>query len=254
MTERVEFGQSELLFDFPGPRELRVGYHVEDLPRLIIWSAMKKRSDRSSVDHSLSLSMEDTVTTTTKLRSLLPILGAGVFMTLGVMVLVFIGRERQSIVRSAMPEMDLVPLIGETPAPSIASLKGKVVVMQFWGTWCSDCSKDFPKFAAMAKTFATDAEVEFVSISCSKDVERDMEGLRKDTEGYLTQKGVTMPVYADPAATTRGRLTGMISRGGFSYPTTLLLDRDGVIDQVYRSPLDASRLEAGIRACLNGKK
>ncbi len=98
--------------------------------------------------------------------------------------------------------------------------------MQFWGTWCSDCSKDFPKFARWQRPLQP---MRRLNLSVFP-VRRMWNGIWRLKEGYrklFDSEGVTMPVFADPAATTRGRLTGMISRGGFSYPTTLLLDRDG---------------------------
>ena len=60
----------------------------------------------------------------------------------------------------------------------------------------------------------------------------DVTSLRRDTEELFNQKGIVMPTYADPDWKTRDAALD-VTEDGFSYPTTLVLDRSGVIRAVW---------------------
>jgi thiol-disulfide isomerase/thioredoxin len=54
--------------------------------------------------------------------------------------------------------------------------KGKTVVIEVWASWCSDCVKNLPKIKEMQGTFT---DVDFVFLSCDKDVEAWKKGIEK---------------------------------------------------------------------------
>lgn len=158
---------------------------------------------------------------------------AGIFMLLGILILIYIGRDTARLMNAPLDEIEIRSLLDADTNPTLESLRGKVAVFHFWGTWCGDCRYEFPKFVEVYRRFADNPQVEFVSVSCSAGIERDLESLKKDTSEYLQSIDVAMPTYADPAMFTRGKITRMLASGGFGYPFTLVLDRQGVVRQYW---------------------
>lgn len=103
-----------------------------------------------------------------------------------------------------------------TPFP-LKHTKGKVVVLNFWATWCGPCHALEPLFARVASDFQANPDVLFLAANCDED-----ESL---VAGYLKQdKPLTAVVFADG-------LDRFFSVN--SFPTVLVIDRDGKI--AYRS-------------------
>ena len=71
--------------------------------------------------------------------------------------------------------------------------------------------------------------------------EEDLEELRADTAALLALKDVDMPTYADPEQVSRRAVDEVIGFQG--YPTTLILDRQGVIRGVWDGVASAHQLE-----------
>lgn len=103
-----------------------------------------------------------------------------------------------------------------TPFP-FASTKGKVVVLNFWATWCGPCRELEPHFEKVAAHFADDKEVLFFGLNCDED-----ESL---VAPYLAEeRPKTTVLFADG-------LERLLSVNAF--PTTVILDREGKV--AYRS-------------------
>ncbi len=152
----------------------------------------------------------------------------GIFMLIGLGTLAWIGRPPIVTARGEkLPKLDLQPLLNAEPVNN-GSLKGKVTILHFWGTWCHYCKLEFPEFIELAKEFGGNQNVKMVSVSCSPGAEMDVDGLAQETQEYLTQFDVTLPTYSDAAGMTRTRV-GMLLNGSLGYPTTLVIGPDGVI-------------------------
>lgn len=156
------------------------------------------------------------------------VLSFGLFMLVGLVALAWIGRPpRISAVGEKLPILDLQPLLNAT-AVSNESLAGKVVVLHFWGTWCGPCQVEFPEFAELVHEFADDERVTMLSVSCSSGPEYDLKRLATDTQAFLDQFDVSVPTYSDNTAMTRQQVA-LLLNGSLGYPTTLLVDQNGVI-------------------------
>lgn len=118
-------------------------------------------------------------------------------------------------VGKAVPEVAFELLDGSgTWRPSTA--KGKVVVIDFWATYCKPCTASFPKLQALHEKHAADG---LVVIGITEDVEP-----KTAAPPFLKATGVTFPIAIDPeqkAATTVFKVTAM--------PTELIVDRNGVV-------------------------
>lgn len=136
--------------------------------------------------------------------------------------------EAHPAVGKAIERLELQPLTGDAPPINLASLEGKVTVLNFWGTWCPPCQEEFPHIVALAKEFSDRSDFQLAAVSCEPGVEKDIDALRTTTAQYLEgAKASDMPTYYDPQAVSRVAI--MNTSGQFAFPTTLVLGRDGKI-------------------------
>ena len=158
--------------------------------------------------------------------------------------------ERHGAVGSTLPALSLLPLTGPSDAVTLDDLKGKVVLVNFWATWCGPCQQELPELAAMAKSFAGDADFRLLAVSCG-DEEPDL--LRANTAATLQYLKVDVPTYADPDRVTRTAYGRVANFRGF--PTTVLLDRDGVIRAVWEGyhPGAVAEMETLVKRLLENK-
>jgi thiol-disulfide isomerase/thioredoxin len=135
----------------------------------------------------------------------------------------------------APPWKDVESVSGSFP-PSIGALRGHVVLLDFWATWCGPCRVVIPKLGALqARYGAQGLSVLGVSTEDAQDVAL-----------FAQRMSVHYAVAVDKhAQTTR-------SYGVMSLPTLVVIDRRGVVRDVaigYDSSEDA-RLESSIRSLL----
>jgi cytochrome c biogenesis protein CcmG/thiol:disulfide interchange protein DsbE len=130
-----------------------------------------------------------------------------------------------------LPVLELAPLTGASESLSLEKLRGKVALVNFWGTWCPPCNAEFPHMVELWEEFRGNSEFVLVSVSCTQADKEPMEVLRHETANFLLQQGTSMPTYADSQGVSRRIVESVI--GSLGYPTTLLLDRDGIIRAVW---------------------
>ena len=133
---------------------------------------------------------------------------------------------------SPLAELRLQPLTGDARPLSLADLRGSVVLLNFWGTWCPPCRRELPHIAQIYKSHQADADFKLLAVSCGgPGDEEKIDALRNATAALLKKMHITMPTYADPDEVTR---TAVDRVAGFEgYPTTLVLDRRGIIRGIW---------------------
>jgi peroxiredoxin/outer membrane lipoprotein-sorting protein len=128
-------------------------------------------------------------------------------------------KERRELQRAApvisigtlAPEFTLRNINGE--AVRLRDLRGKIVVLDFWATWCSPCRLSMPMLELLSRQFK-DKGIVVLSID-----DEDP----KEQSAFLTKFGYTFPSLVDPA----GKVKTLYNVEGI--PTTILVDREGKI-------------------------
>ena len=98
---------------------------------------------------------------------------------------------------------------------SLASLKGKVVMVNFWATWCVPCRQEMPHLQALYERYNS-LGFELLAVNVEKD---NAEGARK----WLEETPVTFPVLFDP----NNQVTKLYKVQ--TMPSTVMVARDGTM-------------------------
>ena len=184
-----------------------------------------------------------------------PLMLAGLFMITGICVLLVIGREKARIIGQTITEMDIQPLLNADKPVTDVEMKGKVVVMHFWGYWCPDCLEELPDFVKTQRSYSTDPDVLFASISCGSRSDESQDSLKFYTNKFLQNvEANDLPAYADPAEFSRTRISQLLTKGGFAYPTTLVIDGEGKVVDVWRSAVSSDALSKAIEKAKQANK
>lgn len=133
--------------------------------------------------------------------------------------------------RTPAPGLSGKTIAGKTL--DVADYKGKVVVLNVWGSWCNPCRAEAKYFAKVSKEYAGKG-VQFVGINT-----RDTN--LKSAAAFEEDFGISYPSLYDPT----GKLMLRFERGTLNpqtVPSTLILDRDGKIAARSLSALSEERL------------
>lgn len=140
-----------------------------------------------------------------------------------------------------VPNFRLLDLSGQPVA--FSDLEGKVVVLNFWATWCPPCRREMPMLDAMNRAYADKGAV-IVGV----DVGESAEVARR----YAEQVGVRYPIWVGGRSGEGYDSTEALHRqfGGVGLPTTIFIDPDGVIRSFQVGELSAGVVQREIEAML----
>ncbi len=112
--------------------------------------------------------------------------------------------------RILAPHFELEDLSGKRIA--LKNLKGKVVFLNFWATWCIPCRQEMPTMEKLHKTFK-ERGLEVVAVNIKED--------KKDVRKFVEELGLTFTILLDKS--------GNISEeyGAWSIPLTYVINRKG---------------------------
>ncbi len=115
---------------------------------------------------------------------------------------------------------------------SLSAQRGKVVVLNFWATWCPPCQVETPQFDALYRQLKNPA-MEFVGVTV-KDVNKS------SVQSFVQDNDITYPVVYDQPGKTAVQL-GKLPLVGL--PDTVVVDKQGRVAAVYVGPLTPGDLK-----------
>lgn len=154
----------------------------------------------------------------------------GFFVAL-ILVILFVPSAKAFLIRGFMeiglfkPDVSATPVAEKTMDLSgirfkdaagkiidLGDLRGKVVFLNFWATWCPPCRAEMPSINKFYEQFKTDQDVVFILV----DADSDFNGAQQ----YMDKRGYKLPVYAAASGVPEVLFDGKL-------PTTLVFDKAG---------------------------
>jgi thiol-disulfide isomerase/thioredoxin len=124
---------------------------------------------------------------------------------------------------------------------ALADYKGKVTIVDVWGTWCPPCRAEIHHFVDLYKAYK-DKGLEIVGINCNEQGTRDE--IKKKIKDFAKETKISYKCVLNDEKTEE-KIPGFQG-----YPTTLLLDRTGKVRMMFVGNPGKAKLEAVIDALL----
>ena len=137
-----------------------------------------------------------------------------------------------SEVAGVAPAFTLTDLDGKSV--SLAEFHGKVVVLDFWATWCPPCKREIPDFIDLQKEYGSQG-VQIVGIALDEPGK---------VQAFARQNGMNYPVLlgSDEVSMRYGRIEGI--------PTTFIIDKSGKIVDTFEGFRPREAFETEIKKLL----
>jgi thiol-disulfide isomerase/thioredoxin len=165
---------------------------------------------------------------------------AGAAVTLGLAPSALAEKDTESLKGKAAPEIALKSLEGGDV--KLSELKGKVVLVDFWATWCGPCVKSLPHINEIAgKKEWQEKGLAVWAVNLREQPEK--------IKAFLTAKNLTVTVPLD----SQGKTAAAYEVQGI--PTTVVIGRDGKVAEVFvgAGPDTAKMLDEAVEKALKKK-
>jgi peroxiredoxin len=128
-----------------------------------------------------------------------------------------------------LSNFSLQDLHGETV--HLSDYSGQVILINAWAIWCPPCVAEMPDLQAFYQTHRTE-NFTILGINAGDPPSK--------AAAFVSQQGITFPILFDPNVELLTRL------GVDSFPTSILIDRDGIVRSIHIGMYTAEDLDAAI--------
>jgi cytochrome c biogenesis protein CcmG/thiol:disulfide interchange protein DsbE len=132
--------------------------------------------------------------------------------------------------REPAPELEL-PVLGGAGRGSLADYRGRVVVLNFWASWCKPCKEESPLLERWHRR---------IEGRGGTVLGVDMLDITSRAEEFIREYELTYPMLKDKDG------EGLETFGVVQYPETFAIDRQGRIAAVERGPVDEAWMRANV--------
>lgn len=146
----------------------------------------------------------------------------------------------------AAPDFTLVDQNGETH--TLSEYRGKVVLLNFWATWCGYCTEEMPDIQALYDYYEKNSgDVVILGVANPKDDSHpgNSDVSQDQVESFLTQHDYTYPVLMD---TTHAVFSDYAV---WSFPKTVVIGKDGTIAQTIAGATERAIMNGAIKQALS---
>lgn len=155
-----------------------------------------------------------------------------VAMMLGVSLFMLVDdRDRGQLTGEPAPSFELPVMEQQDETVALADLEGKVVLMDFWATWCPPCREQMPQLERIAEDEELSDHVAVLSINTDPQTDDRHERI----EQFLEEEQLSLPTLLDS-----GRVQSAYGAG--TIPTLVVIDPHGNINYVGEGVHDEQRL------------
>lgn len=119
-----------------------------------------------------------------------------------------------AVEKSAAPDISVVSMANGSTL-KLSDLKGKVVLLNFWATWCPPCREEIPSLMKL-NSLMTGKPFQMVAVSID-------EGGKPAVESFFKESGFLLPTYIDESG------AAVKSYGITGVPESFIIDKQGVL-------------------------
>lgn len=149
-----------------------------------------------------------------------------------------------------LPNIELVDQNGKKH--NLEDYKGKVIMINFWVSWCSDCKTEMPEIVKLYKEYGEnkkDLVILGVVSPVSKEYPNNKDRIdKKELLKYIANNKYTFPSLFDETGKTYSEYE--IDE----YPSTFIIDRNGHLKVFVKGAISKEELKQNIESVLNPKK
>lgn len=172
-------------------------------------------------------------------QALIGVVVAVIFAAAGVQFYLWRAGETQSGAATAGSRLMAAKLMGiDDKVQPFEQWRGKVLVVNFWATWCTPCREEIPGFVKFQDEHRADG-VQFVGVAIDQ---------KERVEPYAREMGINYPLLVGGLETME--FARQLGNSSGVLPFTLIIDRAGAVQSTKIGVLRPDKLESLIRPLL----
>jgi thiol-disulfide isomerase/thioredoxin len=120
----------------------------------------------------------------------------------------------------------------------LSEWKGKIIVINFWATWCAPCREEIPAFIELQNQYFSHG-IQFIGVALQE---------AEEIRDFLDEFKVNYPSLVGSAEVIK--ISKKLGNDIGAVPYTVIIDRDGTVSFTHRGPLSKKDTELAIKAHL----